>query len=67
MIYNHTDLKKPHYVSKNEDNTIFNYGKILENQVFSTKMIIYTFETEEEMIFFVQENGGTYVDDDYEF
>jgi len=62
MIYNHTDINKPYYVSKNEDNTIFNYGKILENQVFSTSRPIKTYVQKQSMINFIERNGGEYIE-----
>jgi hypothetical protein len=62
MINNYKDIKKPYYVAKSAENTVFHYGEITEGQVLSTKMPIYTFKTEEQMIFFVQENGGIYIE-----
>ena len=62
MIYNHSDLNKPYYVSKNEDNTIFNYGKILENQVFSTSRPIIPYAYKQSMINFIERHGGDYIE-----
>jgi hypothetical protein len=62
MIYNHSDLNKPYYVSKNDDNTIFNYGKILENQVFSTSRPITSYVHEKSMINFIERHGGEYIE-----
>jgi hypothetical protein len=64
MVNNHKDITKHYYVAKNEDNTIFHYGKIIEGQVFSTSMPIKTFSKNEDMISFIEENGGTYIDND---
>jgi len=61
---NHRDLKKPFYVAKNEKNTDFRYGKITEGQVFSSGMPIKTFSEKEDMILFVIDSGGTYIDDE---
>ena len=61
MINNHTDLNKPWYVATNEDNTVFHYGKITEGQIFSTKMDIFTFSEKEDMINFIERNGGEYI------
>jgi len=61
MINNHTDLNKPWYVATNEDNTVFHYGKITEGQILSTKMDIFTFLEKEDMINFIERNGGEYI------
>ena len=61
---NHRDLKKPYYVAKNEENTDFRYGKITQGQVFSTSMPIKTFAKKQSMINFIEENNGTFIDDE---
>ena len=61
---NHKDLKKPFYVAKNDENTDFRYGKIAEGQVFSTSMPIKTFAKKQSMINFIEENNGTFIDDE---
>ena len=62
MINNHRDLTKPFYVAKNEKNTDFRYGKIIEGQVFSSGMPIKTFAKKQDMINFIEENNGTFID-----
>jgi hypothetical protein len=63
-INEHKDYSKPYYVAKNEENTDFRCGKITQGQVFSTSMPIKTFSKNEDMISFIEENGGTYTDDE---
>jgi len=60
MIHNHEDLTKPYYVAKNEENTDFRYGKITEDQVFSTSMPIKTYVHKQSMINFIERNGGIF-------
>jgi hypothetical protein len=62
MINNHKDITKPYYVAKNEDNTVFHYGKITEGQVFSTIMPIKLYVQKQSMINFIERNGGEYID-----
>jgi len=64
MINNHRDLTKPFYVAKNDKNTDFRYGKITQGQVFSTSMPIKTFAKKQSMINFIEENNGTFIDDE---
>ena len=64
MINNHRDLTKPFYVAKNDENTDFRYGKITQGQVFSTSMPIKTFAKKQSMINFIEENNGTFIDDE---
>ena len=61
---NHKDLDKPYFVAKNEENTDFRYGKITQGQVFSTSMPIKTFAKKQSMINFIEENNGTFIDDE---
>ena len=62
MIHNHTDLSKPYYVAKNEENTDIRYGKITQGQVFSTSMPIKTYVHKQSMINFIEQNNGTFID-----
>ena len=62
MIHNHEDLTKPYYVAKNEENTDIRYGKITEDQVFSTSMPIKTYVHKQSMINFIEENNGTFIE-----
>jgi hypothetical protein len=59
---NHTDITKPYYVAKNEENTDFRFGKITEGQVFSSSMPIKTFAKKQSMINFIDRNGGIFID-----
>jgi len=61
-INEHKDCSKPFWVAKYEDNSVIKYGEISEGQIFSTKMEIFTFSEKEDMIMFVIDNGGTYID-----
>ena len=61
MINNHTDLKKPFWVVINTDDTL-HYGEIKEFTQLSTKMDIYTFSEKEDMINFIEENNGTFIE-----
>ena len=62
MINNHTDLEKPYWVAKYEDNSVIKYGELSEGSILNTKMDIYTFSEKEDMIMFLEENGGKYVE-----
>ena len=62
MIHNHTDLSKPYYVAKNEENTDIRYGKITEDQVFSTSMPIKAYVHKQSMINFIERHGGTFIE-----
>ena len=57
---NHRDLDKPYFVAKNDENTDFRCGKITQGQVFSSSMPIKTFAKKQDMINFIEENGGTF-------
>ena len=61
MINNHTDLEKPFWVAKYEDNSVIKYGEISEGSILNTKMDIYTFSEKEDMINFIERNGGEYI------
>ena len=60
----HTDLEKPFWVAKKEDNSVLKYGELMEGNILNTKMTIYTFETKQEMIDFIGENGHEYIDEE---
>jgi len=62
MTNNHKNLDKPWYVAKNLENTVFFYGKIKINQVFSSSMPIKTYVHKQSMIDFIEINGGTYIE-----
>ena len=61
MINNHTDLEKPYWVAKYEDNSVIKYGEISEGSILNTKMDIYTFSEKQSMINFLERNGGEYI------
>jgi len=61
-INEHKDYSKPFWVAKYEDNSVIKYGEISEGSVLNTKMDIYTFSEKEDMILFLEENGGKYVE-----
>ena len=61
-INEHKDYSKPYWVAKYEYNSVIKYGQISEGSVLNTKMDIYTFSEKEDMILFLEENGGKYVE-----
>ena len=61
-INEHKDYSKPFWVAKYEDNSVIKYGEITEGSILNTKMDIYTFSEKEDMIMFLEENGGKYVE-----
>ena len=62
MINEHKDYSKPYWVAKYEDNSVIKYGEISEGFILNTKMDIFTFSEKEDMILFLEENGGKYVE-----
>jgi len=61
-INEHSDYTKPFWVAKYEDNSVIKYGEISEGSILNTKMEIFTFSEKEDMILFVIDSGGTYID-----
>jgi len=61
-INEHKDYSKPYWVAKYEDNSVIKYGEISEGFILNTKMEIFTFSEKEDMILFLEENGGKYVE-----
>jgi hypothetical protein len=61
-INEHKDYSKPYWVAKYEDNSVIKYGELLEGSILNTKMETFTFSEKEDMIMFVIDNGGTYID-----
>jgi hypothetical protein len=61
-INEHSDYTKPFWVAKYEDNSVIKYGELLDGSILNTRMNIYTFSEKEDMIMFVIDNGGTYID-----
>jgi len=59
----HRDLSKPFWAAITEISGIIHYGKISEINLVRSRYEINTFETKEEVISFVQENGGTYINE----
>ena len=60
-INEHKDYSKPFWVAKYEDNSVIKYGEITEGSILNTKMDIYTFSEKEDMINFIERNGGEYI------
>ena len=60
-INEHSDYTKPFWVAKYEDNSVIKYGEISEGSILNTKMDIYTFSEKEDMINFIERNGGEYI------
>ena len=63
-INEHSDYTKPFWVAKYEDNSVIKYGEISEGSILNTKMEIFTFSEKEDMILFVINSGGTYIEDE---
>ena len=61
-INEHKDYTKPFWVAKYEDNSVIKYGEISEGSILNTKMDIFTFSEKNDMILFLEENGGKYVE-----
>ena len=61
-INEHKDYSKPFWVAKYEDNSVIKYGQISEGSILNTKMDIFTFSEKEDMINFIEENNGTFID-----
>ena len=63
-INEHKDYTKPFWVAKYEDNSVIKYGEISEGSILNTKMKIFTFSEKQDMINFIEENNGTYIEDE---
>ena len=61
-INEHKDYSKPYWVAKEDDDSVVKYGKIIEGSILNTKMEIFTFSEKEDMIMFVIDSGGEYID-----
>jgi hypothetical protein len=61
-INRHTNLNKPFWAIITEIEGLIHYGEIKEGNIARSIYKIYTFNTKEEMIMFVIDNGGTYID-----
>ena len=61
-INEHKDYSKPFWVAKYEDNSVIKYGEISEGSILNTKMEIFTFSEKEDMINFIEKNGGIYIE-----
>jgi len=61
-INEHKDYTKPFWVAKYENNSVIKYGELSEGSILSTKMDIFTFSEKEDMINFIEENNGTFID-----
>jgi len=61
-INEHKDYSKPYWVAKYEDNSVIKYGEISEGSILNTKMKIFTFSEKEDMINFIEENNGTFIE-----
>ena len=60
-INEHKDYSKPYWVAKKDDDSVVKYGEILEGSILNTKMDIFTFSEKEDMINFIERNGGEYI------
>ena len=61
-INEHKDYSKPYWVAKKDDDSVVKYGQISEGSILNTKMEIFTFSEKEDMIMFVIDSGGEYID-----
>jgi len=60
-INEHKDYSKPYWVAKKDDDSVIKYGQISEGSILNTKMDIFTFSEKEDMINFLERNGGEYI------
>ena len=60
-INEHKDYSKPYWVAKKDDDSVIKYGEISEGSILNTKMDIFTFSEKEDMINFIERNGGEYI------
>ena len=60
-INEHKDYSKPYWVAKKDDDSVVKYGQISEGSILNTKMEIFTFSEKEDMINFLERNGGEYI------
>jgi hypothetical protein len=63
MINKHEDLNSPYWVAKKQDNSVLHYGKLEAGSEVASKMPIHTFETQEQMIEFIEVNGHEYINE----
>jgi hypothetical protein len=61
-INEHKDYSKPFWVAKYENNSVIKYGELSEGSILNTKMEIFTFSEKEDMINFIEKNGGIYIE-----
>ena len=61
-INEHKDYSKPYWVAKEDDDSVIKYGQISEGSILNTKMEIFTFSEKEDMINFIEKNGGIYIE-----
>ena len=61
-INEHKDYSKPFWVAKKDDDSVIKYGEISEGSILNTKMEIFTFSEKEDMINFIEENNGTFIE-----
>ena len=61
-INEHKDYSKPFWVAKYEDNSVIKYGEISEGTILNTKMNINTFAEKQDMINFIEQNNGTFIE-----
>ena len=61
-INEHKDYSEPYWVAKYEDNSVIKYGEISEDSILNTKMEIFTFSEKQDMINFIEENNGTFIE-----
>jgi hypothetical protein len=61
-INEHSDYTKPFWAIITEIEGLIHYGEIKEGNITRSIYKINTFNTKEEMIMFIIDNGGTYID-----
>ena len=61
-INEHKDYSKPYWVAKKDDDSVIKYGEISEGSILSTKMNINTFAEKQDMINFIEQNNGTFIE-----
>jgi hypothetical protein len=60
----HKNLRNPFWAVKTEDNSIIHNGEIKKGSQVVSKMPIHTFHKKDNMISFIEQHGGEYVNEE---
>jgi hypothetical protein len=64
MMNTHKNLRNPFWVAKKLDSSVMHYGQIQDGSQVVSKMPIHTFHKKDNMISFIHQNGGEYVNEE---